>query len=282
MKDEGPQHQGASAQLESERLVGYLVEAVRSSAKYRQVCAEAVRNVGERELAGHRNLKEAIKATKNRLHQVGAAYLPARMRYGQWLEGLRHAARSSESDLRAGCLRIMGHHASTRERLPILERFYLTTLREIGPVHSVLDVACGFNPLAIPWMGLPPEAAYFAYDMYEDLTAFVGSFLTLVERPGKAEARDVLYGLPSEAADLAYLLKAIPCLEQLDKGAGPRLLETIRAQHLLVSFPVASLGGKDRHMVANYEARFRELVGGKGWAVQRFAFESELAFLVSK
>lgn len=281
MKDEGPQHQRAGAQVESEQLVEHLVETVRSSSKYRQVCAEVVRNVGARELASRRNLKEAIKATKNKLHQIGAAYLPAQMHYEQWLEELRHAARSSESDLRAACLRIMGYHASTRERLPILERFYLTTLRGIGPVHSVLDVACGFNPLAIPWMGLP-EAAYFAYDMYEDLTAFLGSFLILVGRPGRAEARDVLYGLPSEAVDLAYLLKAIPCLEQLDKSAGSRLFETIKARHLLISFPVVSLGGKDRHMVANYEARFRELVGGKGWAVQRFAFESELAFLVSK
>jgi 16S rRNA (guanine(1405)-N(7))-methyltransferase len=238
--------------------------------------------VGERELAVRRNLKEAVKATKNKLHQVGAAYLPARMHYEQWLEELRRAACSGESDLRTACFRIMGHHASTRERLPILEQFYLTTLREIGPVHSVLDVACGLNPLAIPWMGLPPGAAYFAYDMYEDLMAFLGSFLTVIERPGKAEARDVLYGLPSEVVDLAYLLKAIPCLEQLDKSAGSRLLETIKARHLLVSFPVASLGGKDRHMVANYEARFRELIGDRGWAVQRFAFESELAFLVSK
>jgi len=282
MKDEGPRRQKVGVLAESEQPVEHLVETVRSSSKYRQVCAEVVRNVGARELASRRNLKEAIKATKNKLHQIGAAYLPAQMHYEQWLEELRHAARSSESDLRAACLRIMGYHASTRERLPILERFYLTTLRGIGPVHSVLDVACGFNPLAIPWMGLPPEANYFAYDMYEDLMAFLGSFLTLMGRPGKAEARDVLYGLPSEAVDLAYLLKAIPCLEQLDKSAGSRLFETIKARHLLISFPVVSLGGRDRHMVANYEARFRELVGGKGWAVQRFAFESELAFLVSK
>ena len=282
MRDESLRGGGSGVLAEPDELIERLVSAVRSSSKYRQVCAEVVRNVGERELAVRRNLKEAIRATKNKLHQVGAAYLPTQTHYEQWLEELRHAARSSESDFRAACLRIMSHHASTHERLPILERFYSTALREISPVHSVLDVACGFNPLAIPWMGLPPEAAYFACDMYEDLMAFLSSFLAIVGRPGRAEARDVLHNLSSEPADLAYLLKALPCLEQVDKGAGPRLLEAIRARHLLVSFPVASLGGRDRHMVANYEARFRELIHDKGWAVQRFAFESELAFLVSR
>lgn len=272
----------AASMLATPELVGQLVAAVRSSAKYRHVCAEVVRHVGERELTNRHSLKEAIKATKSKLHQVGAAYLPAQTRYGQWLEELRRAAHSSEADLRAMCARIMSHHASTRERLPILEQFYRTTLREVGSVHTVLDIACGFNPLAIPWMGLLPETAYFAYDMYEDLTAFLGSFFALIGRPGKVEARDVLHNLPSETVDLVYLLKAIPCLEQLEPSAGSRLLERIRARYLLVSFPVASLGGRDRHMLANYEARFRELIRDRGWAVQRFAFESELAFLVGQ
>ena len=272
----------ASVLATPEQVVEQLVQAVRSSAKYRHVCAEVIRHIGERELANRRNLKDAIKATKNKLHQVGAAYLPAQTHYKQWLGELRQAAGRGEADLRSTCARIMSYHASTRERLPILERFYLTAFREIGPVHSVMDVACGFNPLAIPWMNLPPEAPYFAYDIYEDLTAFVGEFLLVLGRPGKAEARDVLHGLPSEPVDLAYLLKAIPCLEQLDPNAGSKLLEGIKARYLLVSFPVASLGGKERHMVTNFEARFRELTRDKGWSVQRLTFESELAFLLSK
>lgn len=273
-------HEKAVASIE--QPVEQLIRAVRSSVKYRHVCTEVIRHVGERELANRRNLKEAIKATKNKLHQIGAAYLPTQTRYEQWIEELRQAARLGVADLRTTCARIMSYHASTRERLPILEQFYLTILREIKPAHAVLDIACGFNPLAIPWMGLAPETAYFAYDMYEDLMAFLSQFLNLIGRPGKAEARDVLYNLPSETVDLAYLLKAIPCLEQLEPSAGSKLLEGIPARYVLVSFPVASLGGRDRHMLANYEARFHELIRDKGWAAQRFAFESELAFLVNK
>ena len=81
---------------------------------------------------------------------------------------------------------------------------------------------------------------------------------------------------------MALILKTIPCLEQLDKTAGLRLLETIQAEHILVSFPVHSLGGRSKGMVENYEARFHALVQGKRWAIQRFEFATELAFLVTK
>jgi hypothetical protein len=35
-------------------------------------------------------------------------------------------------------------------------------------------------------------------------------------------------------------------------------------------------------MAVNYEARFQELVAGRDWSIRRFAFATELAFLVAK
>jgi hypothetical protein len=35
-------------------------------------------------------------------------------------------------------------------------------------------------------------------------------------------------------------------------------------------------------MRANYEAQFSQLVAGKGWAIRRFDFSTELAFLITK
>jgi 16S rRNA (guanine(1405)-N(7))-methyltransferase len=268
--------------MTSEEVLDRLVSAVRSGAKYRQVCPEVVRNIGRRELATRGSLKEAVKATRNKLHQVGAAYMPQRATYEQWIAELRHAALQGDPDLRAACLRVMAHHASTRERLPILETFYAIVLADLGPIHSVLDVACGFNPLTLPWMALPREATYHACDIYLDLAAFLSAFLQIVGRPATAVACNVLSNLPQDPVDVALLLKALPCLEQLERGSGARLMDGIATRHLVVSFPVASLGGRDRHMAENYEARLRELVAGKGWDMRRFAFRTELAFLVTK
>jgi 16S rRNA (guanine(1405)-N(7))-methyltransferase len=258
-----------------------LVAAVRKSTKYRHVCEDAVREIGERELAKGRRLKDAIKAAKRKLHQVGGAYLEGGVDYAAWLDDLR-AASGDSAEFRRACAQILAHHASTRERLDILDEFYATVLAGLPPVRSVLDLACGLNPLAIPWMGLPDGATYYAYDIYEDMVDFLCAFMHLTQVEGEAAACDVLGSCPTPHVDLALVLKSIPCLEQIDKSAGARLLDAIDAEYLLVSFPVHSLGGRSKGMPANYETHFRELVAGRGWSVERFAFATELAFLITK
>lgn len=268
---------------DTESQLEQVVGAVLKSPKYRNVCEDLIRQIGRRELAVRRNTKEAIKATKNKLHQVSSAYLETRMDYARGLGALRQAYASGDSEeLRRVCKQIMGWHASTRERIEILGEFYATTLTGIRPIRTVLDVACGLNPLAIPWMPLGRDVAYYAYDIYKDMVAFIQEFLALTGVHGQAQTCDVTQFPPVQKVDLALILKTIPCLEQVDKTAGLRLLETIHADHLLVSFPVHSLGGRSKGMVENYEARFHELVQGKPWAVQRFEFATELAFLVTK
>lgn len=259
-----------------------LVVAVRSSAKYGTVSEAFVRRVGAAELGKRRSLKEAIKATKNKLHQVGGAYLGAAQDYPRWLAILREAAAQGNPALRDACRTIMAHHASTRERLPILETFFAATLAPIAPVQSVLDVACGLNPLALPWMPLAPGAKYLACDIYRDMIEFVGAFLALAGADGRAFVCDVVHEPPAERVHLALILKTIPCLEQVDKAAGLRLLDAVPADYALVSFPARSLGGRDKGMIAHYEARLGALLVERHWPVQRFEFETELAFLVDK
>ncbi len=269
----------AAADLEAD--LSRLVQAVGASAKYRPICRELVEHIGREELVKRRNLREAVKATKNKLHQVGGAYLPDQARYAAWLAELREVQQLEE--LRPLCTKIMEAHASTRERLPILDEFYSTTLAGLPPLGSVLDLACGLNPLALPWLPLAEGATYWAIDIYEDMMAFVRDFLALplVGVRGQAQARDVLQLGPLPRVNLALLLKAIPCLEQMDKAAGVKLLDAIQADYVLVSFPAHSLGHRDKGMVTNYEAHFRLLLAGRPVQVRRFQFSSELAFLVS-
>ncbi|HEY8323257.1 MAG TPA: hypothetical protein VIG77_02125 [Ktedonobacterales bacterium] len=278
-----------------------LVAAVRASARYRSVAEPLIRRLGERELAKRRSPKEAIKATKNKLHQVAGAYLDE-PRYDAWQAELRTAweddgaatdtPATKEARRQAALRQVMARHASTRERLPILDQFYAQTLAGLGPIRSVLDIACGLNPLALRWLPLAEDAEYIACDIYGDMMAFLGGYFALEAtrgRPGLrglAETRDVIAAPPERHADLALILKAIPCLEQIDKSAGERLLLTTRADHLLISFPAHSLGGRNKGMVENYEARFHELMEQTGIGaratITRFAFATELAFFVSR
>jgi 16S rRNA (guanine(1405)-N(7))-methyltransferase len=263
--------------------VEQIVNAVLTSSKYKNVCRDLIRNIGSQELAKRPTLKEAVKATKNKLHQVGGVYLSRKINYAAWLDELTEAFQTkNKTKILKVCVRIQNYHASTRERLPILEQFYTTILADLPPIHSVIDLACGLNPLAIPWMPLAADLEYYAYDIYQDMVNFLNEFMQIARVNGQAEPRDVINECPARKADLALILKAIPCLEQIDKSAGVRLLEATNADLLLVSFPAQSLGGRKKGMVANYEARFWELVADKKWSIKRFEFANELAFLVSK
>jgi 16S rRNA (guanine(1405)-N(7))-methyltransferase len=267
---------------DNQEVLDRLTAAVQNSAKYAGVAESFVRHIGKRELAKGRSFKEAVKATKNKLHQVAGAYLAEDMHYKQGLDAIRAAyERKDDSALREACRAIMRRHASTRERLDFLDRFYTEIFTGCPPIRSVLDVACGLNPLAIPWMPLAVGAQYYAVDIYVEMVQFLSAYLETLEIPGRAWTDDVIESPPIERVDLALILKTIPCLERVDPGAGSRLLNSINARNMLVSFPVQSLGGRDKGMLANYEYRFNELAEGKSWTVQRFEFPSELAFLVS-
>jgi 16S rRNA (guanine(1405)-N(7))-methyltransferase len=263
--------------------INRLAEAVLASSKYKSIGIDFIKYIGTQELARRHNLKDAIKATKNKLHQVGGAYQDSIPRYALWLDELRQASRSGHRErFLDACKWIMGHHSSTRERLPILEQFYSTILADLPPINSVIDVACGLHPLAVPWMPMSENAQYYAYDIYQDMMDFLNECMAFLHVHGYGKTCDVIHYCPAQKVDVAFILKAIPCLEQVDKTAGLRLLETINADHLVVSFPAHSLGGKSKGMVTNYETRFYKQVANKPWSIQRFVFPGELVFLVSR
>ena len=257
-----------------------LVTAVLAAGKYQHISPELVRQVGAEELGKRPRLKEAVKATKNKLHQISGAYFTANIDYEAALARLEEGQRRGAEAQQAALVEVMRLHASTRERLDILAEFYATTLAGLPPIHSVLDVACGLNPLARPWMPLAAEAIYRAYDVYADMMAFLAAYFALAGIPGQAEVRDVAAAPPTEPVDLALVLKTLPVLAQLDKTAVPRLLDSLQARYLLISFPVQSLGGRLKGMAVNYEAQFAAWTAGRGWDVDKFEFENELVFLV--
>lgn len=252
-----------------------LTETILKSPKYQFMSEAVIRRIGEVELAKGRKFKEAVKATRNKLHQTSSAYLSSNMRYKRWLSELDAA-----EDLRATCRNIMHNHASTAERLPILETFYEQIFAGLPRVETVVDVACGLNALALPWM--PEDLHYTGYDIHADMMDFITSALPYLGAGGVAGVRDIIGDPPQEPYDVALVLKTIPCLEQADKDAGLALLDSLNAKYLVVSFPTASIGGRDKGMRLHYEAHFRNLIAQREWAVQQLDFAAELAFIVQK
>ncbi|HEY9122148.1 MAG TPA: hypothetical protein VIM80_04050 [Brevefilum sp.] len=260
-----------------------LVKKVQANKKYEAITPDLVRRLSESAIARGFSGKSAVKDVRNKLHQIGGAYFKQRIDYSKWLDELMETEKNPKSNqLRQICTRMMGLHASTAERLPILENFFKTCLEPISPVESILDLACGLNPLAIPWMPLQTGFTYHACDIYMDMLSLVQSFFDHLEIVGTTEACDLVGEVPAKPAQIAFLLKSIPCLEQVDKEIGLLLLEKVQAEHILVSFPIQSLGGRNKGMPDFYKDHFYEMISGKAWVIKKFTFQTEMAFLVTK
>jgi len=275
------------SESEGDSVAAVAAEALRSR-RYRWVAPELVERLAAEALIGSRRPADAVKRLKRRLHQICGAYV-WEVRPDAVLAELRAAqARGGPEGLRAACRQALARHASTRERLPVIEDFYRTIFARTGPPGRVLDLACGLGPLAWPWMGLPAQTGYVAYDVDRRLVELVDGALTLCGVSHVAALRDVVGRPPDEPADVALLLKAVPCLEQQDPVGARRLLGALQARRLVVSFPTRSLGGADRGMRSHYRSRLDALVAGTPWAPagpsapERIDFPLETVYLLGR
>jgi 16S rRNA (guanine(1405)-N(7))-methyltransferase len=264
-----------------EPAVTEVVAAVRAGTKYRHIAPALVETLAARELAAGARPKDAVKSVKNKLHQVAGAYQVQPLHGEAWLAEVQTCI-TDGGDVRPLCRGLMARHASTRERLPILDEFYATLFGDLPPVHSVLDLACGLNPLALPWMPLAPGAVYRACDIYADQVELLNRWFAVAGQPGEAFLCDLINKPPALRADVVLLLKAIPCLQQVDREIGHRLLEAVDATTLIVSYPAHSLGGRKHGMCEQYAAQFACLVEGRHWQIDTFPFATELVFRIRR
>ena len=258
------------------------------TAKYRHIAPAAVRRVALREWERTKSPKEALKQTKTALHQITGAYLAQRPKYSQILQTLTEArASGSEAQWREACLQQLALHASTAERLPFLEEFYSAIFAHVTPPKRIIDLGCGLNPLTLPFMHLPLEAEYFAYDMDSEMMGFLNDYLRLAGVRGEGKVCDILTQadlelLSVQPSDLVLLFKVLPLLDQWDKSAVPALLRALPAKQIVITYPTRSLGGKGKGMEQHYTTRFEGIVEGESWNITTLYFPNEIAFIIAK
>ena len=98
--------------MPQETEIETLVRSARENAKYREICPELVTRIATRELKIRKHPREALKETRNALHQIAGAYLSCRPRYDRWLETLDARPRFRKSRRMARNLR--PHDAPSR------------------------------------------------------------------------------------------------------------------------------------------------------------------------
>ena len=263
-------------------LTSYIVDNIEQTRKYRHLCEDAVYRTAEWAAEHYQDRKSALKAAKRKLHQTYGAYF-GEFKYDKIDLMIQKIDRDSKDEyLKKSCLEILQHHASTAERIPILSTFYDDIFRETGSPESILDLACGLNPFTLPWLPNSVKACYTGVDIDCRIVAIINSFFARYNSSHTAICRDILNMTCIPRADVVFILKTLPCLEQQQRGISSRLLNDLNTSCCVVSFPARSLGGKDKGMVEHYDRFISRITDNTGFSVTKLHYPSETFYILRK
>lgn len=251
----------ASAQIAAQIL---------SSAKYGGLDAALVRRVAGEAAQRFGNRAQALKYARRKLHQAFGAFLVGSP--VQAVTGVVAAVSSGQAEVREAALSGMRSHASAAQRAGWLAPFYQQVAAWCGEPSSVADLACGLNPLAIPWMRLAPRASYWACEIDGNLVAALAELAPIMPARLTATTLDLIAAPPRLRADVALILKTVPTLEQQSKGASSRLLAALDCRHVILSLPRRSITGRLQY-ANDAPALVRKVVAGT-----RYEWSDEATF----
>jgi 16S rRNA (guanine(1405)-N(7))-methyltransferase len=263
--------------------IAELVQQVRKNVRYADIDEKLVTRLVQDFQSKGFSPKEIVKRTRAKLHQIGGAYQEHAIPYRQLQKELLTLPDELHNPLVLDyCTRAIDFHRSTKERAVQLSVMYQTIFADLPPIHSILDLACGLNPLTLPWMPVAKDIQYHACDIYGEMIALLNAFFTHFQVNGRAFLCDLSNDVPATKVELAFLFKTLPCLEQIDKSISLRLLNAISAEFVLVSFPVRSLSGRAKGMPQHYDQHFHALLAQTNWQNRPYTFNDETFYLLYK
>ncbi len=225
---------------------------------------------------------DVVKVAKKKLRQVYGAFIDSfdynkvKALQDQIIPTTRPVA------LKQTCEQILQCHQSTSERIGILDKACKSIFSVTGKPGSVLDLGCGLHPYSIPWMGLKQGTEYIAWEIDERIVDLVNGYFERSGINGRVELKDVLVDVPDYEVDVVFLLKMVPSLEQQEAGSSRKLIESLKAKWVVVSYPTASIGGAEKGMRENYEDMMEGVIEGMDVGIEKVEFDEEIFWLLRK
>lgn len=264
-------------------LTATFIEEVRRSRKYRDLDLpeETLRDLVGHELGRHKSDRAALQAARERLHNLVAPYL-GDPDYPSAMTSLETAFASGDAEaVKTACVELLKSHASTRERLAYQAEFYREIFAITGPPEIILDLACGLNPLAFSWMGLPPTVQYHAYDLHQPRVELLNHYFRLQGLAELAEHGDILVSPPQIRADAAFFFKEAHRFEQRRHGCNREFWLALDVNWLVVTLPASSLTGR-HDLAAGHRKLVYDTLQGLDWPVIELLVGNELIFCIHK
>jgi len=253
------------------------------SKKYKYLCDETLFRISQWSDKRYKG-KKAVKGAKKKLHQVYGAYFESfhPRKIQEFLDQLSTYSGQEAEILSSITEQILDSHISTSERLPYIRQFYRDLFKQIEKPRYILDLACGLNTFTRPWIDLEPGAEYHAYDIDTRLIEILNRYFSYIGPSYHAYCSDILVTLPPKKADLVFLLKTLPCLEQQEKGISEKIIAQIKAKHMVVSFPSQTLTGKTKGMEDFYRDFIMNIIRRLNLDFFELEYDNENFYIINK
>ncbi len=220
--------------------------------------------------------KQTVKEIRRKLREIYGVFIERN--YSKRDELLANLNEKNSKDLTRELLLL---HTSTRERLPYYEEIFKKTLTITGRGKSILDLACGLNPLSYFFLGYKPK--YIASDISSKDLDFIDKFFRKTKIKGKTIRIDLVNEtkkLEDVPCDICFILKTLDSLETRKRNVSRDIIKKIKSKWIVVSFPKTSLGGTKK--IGNSRRNwFINFLKSDKYIYENFETENEL-FLVVK
>ncbi len=251
------------------------LEKLSASKKYAGVCPDTLERVLAECFQRHKKPKDAEKAAREKLHGITGAFMSAE-EHKRASAALNDCANGSEEAL----VEVLSQHASTRERLPLaaMDALYAQIFAVTGKPESILDLACGLNPIYLAARGFDVTGV----DIQNPAIELVNRMGAENNLPVRGTCADLLIAgsIPQKHFSLALVFKLLPLLETQRTGAAAETLMAIDADYTAVSFPTRTLTGRNVGMEANYTRWMEAHLPAGREVVARFVEANELVYIL--
>ncbi|MEW6063072.1 MAG: hypothetical protein AB1571_01740 [Nanoarchaeota archaeon] len=175
----------------------------------------------------------------------------------------------------------ISNELSFKERYPCYKEIYPKIFSITGFPKTILDLACGLNPLSYEFLGCKPF--YYASELTEKDCIIIKNFFEKNNIKGSVFKFDLLNDdykkLPE--SDVCFLFKVLEALEAVKLNLSREILQKIPAKYVIVSFAKVALGQKTK-IKKKGRIWFRSMLKALGYPYDILDIGNEIFFVIKR
>jgi len=193
-----------------------------------------------------KEFKEFVKIVRKRLREIYGVFFKDSLSEEQKENLLKKLGTENEDKT---IKKILKSHLSTYERYSTLVDVYKQIFSTTGCPDKILDLGCGYTPFSYSYLGYEPE--YVASDISKDNLNFIKKYFDFKKINGQIISADLTekedinkISEISKSCEVCFLFKLLDSLEAIKRGSSKELLDSLKCDFFVISFPKGTISGK--------------------------------------